>query len=153
MSNRRRTSFSVTLALHGVICVAICLATLEKEIHCKLQKSCYTLQSRAANCNGFKLVRAIVEKSRNELHFVQSLQAQKNCQTSCRESMLLAANYFATSLQHKLQRKFHRVTLAVELGPTFYSDCRDYVETVTSCIKRLQHDFLHCIAELRAHCF
>ena len=27
---------------------------MQKEIHCKLQKTCYTLQSRAATCNLFK---------------------------------------------------------------------------------------------------
>ena len=31
-----------------------CLAKLEKEIHCKLQQICYTLQSQAATCNGVK---------------------------------------------------------------------------------------------------
>ena len=48
------------LVLHGAVCLATCLTVLEKEIHCKLQKSCYTLQSRAATCSGFKTVRADV---------------------------------------------------------------------------------------------
>ena len=42
------------LVLHDAIFLATCLAMLEREIHCKMQKTCYTLQSRAATCNLFK---------------------------------------------------------------------------------------------------
>ena len=44
----------IDLVLHDAIFLTTCLATLEKEIHCMLQKACYTLQSCAATCNGFK---------------------------------------------------------------------------------------------------
>ena len=44
----------------------------------------------------------------------------------------------ATPLQHKLQRKLHFVTLAVELGLTFCSDYRDF-SNIASCNPRLQH--------------
>ena len=33
---------------------------VEKEIHCKLQKTCYTLQARAGTCNGSEKIHAIV---------------------------------------------------------------------------------------------
>ena len=39
--------------LHDIF-LATCLETLEKEIHCKLQKTCHMLQCQAATCNGFK---------------------------------------------------------------------------------------------------
>ena len=48
--------------LHGTISFANCLATLEKEIHCKLQETYYTLQSRAATCNGFKKSQQSLQK-------------------------------------------------------------------------------------------
>ena len=45
-----------------------CLAEVEKEIRCKLQKTCYTLQSRPATCNLFKT------------NFMQSLQkVERSC--------------------------------------------------------------------------
>ena len=56
------------------------MATLGKGNQCKLQKTCCTLQSR------------------NEFYFVQSLQAQKSCQTSC---MLHAATYLQLVWQHQ----------------------------------------------------
>ena len=39
--------------LHDIF-LATCLETLEKEIHCKFQKTCYMLQCQAATSNGFK---------------------------------------------------------------------------------------------------
>ena len=42
------------LVLHDAIFLAPCHATLEIEIHCKLQETCSTLHSRAATCNSFK---------------------------------------------------------------------------------------------------
>ena len=42
------------LMLDDAIFLATCFTNLEKEMHCKLQNTCYTLQSRAATCNGFK---------------------------------------------------------------------------------------------------
>ena len=43
------------LVLHDAILLATCLATLEKEIHCKLQETCYMLQSQAATYIGLKI--------------------------------------------------------------------------------------------------
>ena len=40
----------------------MCLGTLENEIHFKLQRTCYTLQSLAANYNGFKNLRQSLQK-------------------------------------------------------------------------------------------
>ena len=123
---------------YAIACSAIFLATylitLEKEIHCKLQKSCYTLGSRAGTCNDFKTkveptstlaVVACPKKLRNKL--------QRGHFTRCNVS----ATCLATPSQHKLQRKFHRVTQAVELGSTFFKDCRNS-ETTASCNPRLQ---------------
>ena len=42
------------------------LPMLENIIYCKLQSTCYTLQSPNATCNDFKKVIRIVEKSRTE---------------------------------------------------------------------------------------
>ena len=63
------------LVLHCAIFLTICLTTLTKKIHCKLQETCYTLQSwaamfskkqplqsRAAACNGFKKISVLFEK-------------------------------------------------------------------------------------------
>ena len=91
---------------------------MEKEIHCKLQKSRYTLQSRAATCKSFKRIHAIVSESRTELYFVQSLQAQKKLRYVAKRPCYM--------LQHKLQRKLHRVTLVEELCSAFYNNCRDF---------------------------
>ena len=65
------------LLCHSTIFHATCLATLEKEINCKFQESCYTLQSGAATCNCFKTVHAIVAESRTELYLVNALQPPK----------------------------------------------------------------------------
>ena len=63
--------------LHNANFLANCLTTLEKETHCKLQKTFYTLQSRDGTYNGFKTICAIVAEIRTKLYFVQSLQAQE----------------------------------------------------------------------------
>ena len=69
--------------LHGTIFLSTCLPTLKEEIHCKLQKSYYTLQYKpAATCNDFKAIHAIVAATRTEFYFVQSLQAQESGETS-----------------------------------------------------------------------
>ena len=97
-----------------------------KKIHCKLQKSCYTLQFRAATCNGFQNNACNRCRKRTKLYFLQSLQGQKSCEKSCKEGMLHATNLpgtsFAMPLQHKLQKYLDRVTLVVELGSTFCND-------------------------------
>ena len=67
--------------LHDAIFLVTCLATSKQEIHCKLQNSCYTLQSRAATCNGLKMVYAMIAESSTELYSVKSLQVQESCQT------------------------------------------------------------------------
>ena len=46
------------LVLHEAIFLATCLATL-KQIHCKLQETCYSQQSWVATCNGLKKNSAI----------------------------------------------------------------------------------------------
>ena len=45
--------FNFKMVLQDAVFLATCLATLEREVHCKLQKKVYTLQSRAATCSGF----------------------------------------------------------------------------------------------------
>ena len=55
-----------TLVLDDAIFLAACLATWEKYIHCKLQKSCHMWQSQAVTYNSFKTIHAslqIVERS------------------------------------------------------------------------------------------
>ena len=74
--------------LHNAIFLAVCLATLEKENNCKLQ-------SWAATCHGLKTIHAIVAESRTDLYFVESLQSQKSCETSCKEGILHGASYTA----------------------------------------------------------
>ena len=85
--------------LHGATVLATCLATLEKEIHHKLQRTCHTLQSRTVSCNGFEKVHAIVAENRTALYFVQSLQVQKRCETSCKEGILRAATHLHLASQ------------------------------------------------------
>ena len=60
--SQRFWAYNDCTKLEPVIHGAICLATLQIEIHYKFQKPRYTLQSRAATCNGFKIVCAIVGK-------------------------------------------------------------------------------------------
>ena len=48
------TNAQSKLVLHDATFLATCLAMFEREIHCKLQKTCYTVQSRGATCNLFK---------------------------------------------------------------------------------------------------
>ena len=43
-SFKNGNDISLKLVLHDTILLATCLATLEKEIHFKLQETCYTLQ-------------------------------------------------------------------------------------------------------------
>ena len=58
------------------IFIATCLATLEKEIHCELQKICYTLQHQAATCNGLKTIHGIAAKRRKEFHLCAIVVSQ-----------------------------------------------------------------------------
>ena len=98
------------LVLHGGVFLATSLATLKKEVHCKLQKTYYTLQFRAATCNGFKIIHVIIAESRTELYFVQSLQVQKNCETRFKDGMFyflqrtcnLPRNEIATRVAKKI---------------------------------------------------
>ena len=45
------------------------------------------------------------------------------------------ATCLAMPLQHKLQRKSHRVTLVVELGFTFCNDCRDFLKPLQVAVR------------------
>ena len=109
--------------LHNAIFHATCLTMLEKEIHCKLQKTCYTLQPRAATCN---VSRKVLAENRTVLYFVQSLPSQKSCATSFKEGMLHFITYLQLFSQHhcdascKEKRKLHHVTLAVQLGSQYF---------------------------------
>ena len=58
-----KRSLSAKLVLRDAILFATCLVTLEKEINRKLQETRYTLQSRAATCNGFEKALQKVERS------------------------------------------------------------------------------------------
>ena len=101
------------LVLHSAICFVTCLATIEKEIHCKLQRSCYTLQCGAAACNDFKQsMQTLQSVEQSSLYFVQSLQAQK----------------VARQVAKRACYTLDRVTLTVELGCTFFNDCRDLLK-------------------------
>ena len=110
------------LVLQSMMFLATCLATVEKEINCKLSKSCNTLQSQAATCNGFKTIQTVVAESRTEFYFVQWLQAQKSCETSCKEGMVHAVNHLRLVSQCHCNTSckiLHRVTPAVELKSLF----------------------------------
>ena len=58
------------------------------------------------------------------------LQVQKMCEVRLQRRHVthckLPTTCLATPLQHKSQRKLHRVTLAVELSSTFCNACRDF---------------------------
>ena len=117
--------------LHDVVFLATCLATLEKEIHCKWQKTCYKVQSPAATCK-FKT---------NSMQSLQKVEPSCTLCDCCKPKMLqdklqrwhvrcsnLPAAFLATPLQHKLQRKLHLLTLAVKLDSTSCNDCRNFLE-------------------------
>ena len=65
--------------------------------------------------------------------------------------MLHAATCLLTPLQHKLQRKLHRVTLAVGLCFIFCNDSRHFIETIASCSSRLQS--VICLLQLAIDLF
>ena len=94
------TRFTFSCDLPGTVGTTNPLLVVEVMLHG------HTLQYRAATCISFKTVHAIVAESRTELYLVQLLQAEKSWVTTCKESMLHAANYLqtclATPLQHKL---------------------------------------------------
>ena len=113
-------------SLYGEIFLLTCLETLEKENHCKFQKSHCALQPWPETCNGLKTIHAIVAESRTEFYFVQTLQAQKVARRVAKRGMLYCATFLGTSFQHKLQRKLHRVTPAAVFSSTFGNDCRDF---------------------------
>ena len=50
---------------------------LEKEIHCKLQETSYTLQSRAATYKGFKKSLQSLQKVKLLIYFVQSPESRE----------------------------------------------------------------------------
>ena len=49
-----KSGSEIKLVLNDAIFLATCLASLQKEIHYKLQETCCTLQSRVPPCNGSK---------------------------------------------------------------------------------------------------
>ena len=81
-----------TLVLQDAIFLATCLATLQKEIHCKLQETCYTLQSLVTTCYGFK----------------KSLQSLQKVEPSFTASVT-QRNFFATCVAMALTDKLQRV--------------------------------------------
>ena len=119
------------LVLHDVIFLSTCLATSEKN---PLQVAEDMLHVATSSCSllWFQEIHAVVAE-RAKLYFVQSLEAQKSFETSCKEGMLKACNLpatcIATLLQHKLQRNFHHATIVVELGSTLCNDCRDFLQS------------------------
>ena len=98
-----------------------------KRNHYQLQKTCYTVQSsnskqiacnRCRRYNGALLcaIVASLKKSRDKL--------ERGNVTRCK----LPATFLATPLQHKLKRKLHCGTLAMELNSTFCNDCKDFLK-------------------------
>ena len=86
--------------LYAEIFLAMCFSTLEKDICCKLEKSCYT-------CS-LELQTPMLSKQ-SELYFVQPLQAQQSCETSCKEVLKRACdtlqpqNSIATQIATKIE--------------------------------------------------
>ena len=111
------------LVLHEVVFVATsrCLTTLEKEIHCKLRKTCYPSQLRAATCNGFKI-------SMQSLKKVEPNSTLCNC---CKPEKV--TRQVAKRTCYTLQINLHRVLQDVEISSLFSTDCRDFFETIASC--------------------
>ena len=143
--------------LHDEIFLETCLATVEKEIHCKLQKTRYTLQSRAATCNRFKTIHVIIAESRTELYFV-IFASPKNLREKLQKGHVTRCNPPATCLitllQHKLQRKLHHVTLAAE-SVLLLATIVEIFETIVSyslkqqwvtCLLQLVVDFFFSVA-------
>ena len=130
MANRRRKSFSVTLVLHDAIFLATCLATLEKEIHCKLQKTCYTLQSRAATFNLFRISSMQSLQKVKPSSTLCNCCKPKKCEAICKEGMLHAATYLQLFSQRhcNISCKEHRVTPAVALDSTSCNNYRDFLK-------------------------
>ena len=88
----------VTITLRKLsICLATCLATLEKEIHCKFQKSCYSLSSRDAIGNCSKTVHVTLLRA--------IFATPKNRETSSKEDMLHASTCLATPLQDRFAKE------------------------------------------------
>ena len=112
------TSMTLSYDLHDPIDIFLKsrLTTLDKGIHC----SC---KSRATRCNLWLLlamvskISAIDTKSRVELYVVQSLYCPEKLrvklQRGCVTHYSLRATCLETLLRHILQRKLHRVTLAL----------------------------------------
>ena len=128
-----------------------CLETFEKDIYRKLQKSCHMLQSGAATCNGLKKFHAIVAESRAEFHFVQlTVVSSKGLREKLQRGHVtrynLLATCLATPLPNELQRRLHRVTLAIELDSTSCNEFRDFFETIANCSPRLQR--VTCLLQL-----
>ena len=117
------------LVLHHAIFLENCLATLEKDISCKLQKTCYTLQSRAASCNELKKFHAIKSLQKGEPSSIQGAplcaivatpnQLRDKLQRGQRGHMLQAATYLQLFSQQKLQTKLQRVNTSCRVP--FYS--------------------------------
>ena len=129
-----------------------CVTILEKEIHCKLQKSCYTLQSPAATCNGFKQsiqslknvelnstlcncckpkkVARQVEKRTCYLQLARPLPATCKAITCNLQGhyLQLARPLPATckAIAAQFAKQLYRVTLILEFCSTFCNDCREY---------------------------
>ena len=82
------------LVLHDAMFPLTCLATLEIEIHCKLEKTLYMLQSRAAICNVLKTnSMQSLWKVKLSSTLCTYCKPKKSFQTSCKEEMLHAATY------------------------------------------------------------
>ena len=92
-----------------------------------------SVQSLQAQRNSLcNLSRNFVAEGRTKLYFAQLLQAEKKLGDKLQKGHVIRCNLpaagLATPLREKLRRKFHRVTLVVELYSTSCKHCRDLLK-------------------------
>ena len=132
--------FLQLVLLYSAIFLATCFSLVKREIHCKLKKKCYTLQSRTATCNLF------MTNSMQSLHNVKPSSTLWNCRKAKKvvRQVAMSACYTMQSscnLPDKLQRKLRCETLAVELNSTSCNDSWDFLKPYI-CIANQSSDIL-----------
>ena len=119
------------LVLHDAIFLSTCFAILENEIHCKLQKTCYTLQSRVATCNLFNTTfHAIVAESRTEFYPVAIVASLKKLREKLQrfDNMLHAATYLQLFSEHHYKTSCKENSPFLDLNSTSCNDFRDFLK-------------------------
>ena len=121
--------------LYGAICLATCLAILEKEI--KLQKTCYTLQSRATTCNG--LCNRCKRYNRTLLCII--VASPEKLWDKLKRGHVTRCNLFLNAIATQVAKKIAPCNTSLRARIYLLQRLQGFLQTIASCSKRLERVF------------